>query len=177
MIKKHRKLKNDLTGRTLHHWNVLRYFGNETYLCRCKCGKEMPVTSGSLGNGRSKSCGCYKSPPDYEYNEKVKTRLLKNCTFMPSGCWDWIANIVPNGYGQTTYRRKTGQRAHRISWLVWKGNIPEGLWVLHKCDNRKCINPEHLFLGNHEENMKDMKLKNRACKGENSHLHASRRKK
>ena len=58
-----------------------------------------------------------------------------------------------------------------------KGEIPSSLFVLHNCDNRKCINPEHLFLGTNEENMLDMKLKGRACQGTDSHLHKTRRNK
>jgi hypothetical protein len=52
--------------------------------------------------------------------------------------------------------------AHRHSWTLRNGALPSGKWVLHKCDNRSCVNPEHMFIGDHEENMKDMSLKGRS---------------
>ena len=79
-------------------------------------------------------------------------------------CWEWKAFINPGGYG--TF--KVGKRmihAHRVSWMLSFGDIPNQLWVLHKCDNRSCVNPSHLFLGTNDDNMKDMVLKKRSTKG------------
>lgn len=72
------------------------------------------------------------------------------------GCWNWIACTNPKGYGQFTQLR-----AHRVSYELYVGPIPEGLSVLHKCDNRRCVNPDHLFVGTQDDNMKDMKRKGR----------------
>lgn len=78
-------------------------------------------------------------------------------------CWDWSGTIMESrgGYG---YFRMNGRmfRAHRFSWKLAKGEIPEGLFVLHKCDNAKCVRPSHLFLGTHKDNMDDMVAKGRA---------------
>lgn len=67
---------------------------------------------------------------------------------------------------------------HRASYMVWKGEIPKGMYVLHKCDNRACINPEHLFLGTHIDNMNDMKKKNRQHKrpGQSHHVNKLKNK-
>jgi len=76
-------------------------------------------------------------------------------------CWLWTASLN-RGYGQLADRHgKPPLKAHRVSWELVFGPIPEGLWVLHKCDNPRCVNPNHLFLGDQGTNMKDAASKNR----------------
>jgi len=75
------------------------------------------------------------------------------------GCWNWTGHIHHSGYGM--YR---SDGAHRFSYEKDKGQIPDGLWVLHTCDNRKCVNPAHLFLGTVQDNVDDMHAKGRARK-------------
>ncbi len=79
-------------------------------------------------------------------------------------CWDWEGHIHNSGYGRLTNRRKT-QYAHRFMWESFYGEIPKGLDVCHKCDNKKCVNPHHLFLGTRKDNMIDAKVKNRLQRG------------
>ena len=76
-----------------------------------------------------------------------------------SDCWNWTGHIHHSGYGM--YRSGF---AHRFSYAVANGPIPDGLWVLHKCDNRKCVNPSHLFLGTRQDNVDDMMAKGRGNK-------------
>lgn len=78
-----------------------------------------------------------------------------------SGCWLWIGAV--RSYGKTSLRptiEDGGTRnAARVSWKLHRGAIPEGLHVLHKCDVTLCVNPDHLFLGTHLDNMADMMVK------------------
>lgn len=86
---------------------------------------------------------------------------LKRCKKKPSECWEWPSLINDHGYGILFFHYRR-YRAHRISWRIAKGSIPVGKFVLHRCDNRRCINPRHLWLGNHQDNMDDMRTKGRS---------------
>lgn len=84
------------------------------------------------------------------------------------GCWEWIAALYPTGYGMFSYKQRP-MSAHRASYLMFVGNVPDGLYVLHRCDNRKCIRPSHLFLGTPKDNMDDMTAKGRRYSGSKHH--------
>ena len=83
------------------------------------------------------------------------------------GCWEWTGSRHPDGAGQLQapgspqHGRGSPLHAPRVSWELHYGPIPEGLWVLHRCDNRPCVRPDHLFLGTHDDNMRDMADKGR----------------
>lgn len=84
-----------------------------------------------------------------------------------TACINWTKGLSHNGYGLTTRGNKT-YRAHRLAYCDHYGiehSRIKGLIVRHTCDNRKCVNPEHLELGTHQDNMDDMKQRNRAAKG------------
>lgn len=69
-------------------------------------------------------------------------------------CWEWLAYKNSKGYGSFKINRKTFL-AHRVSWRIFFGEIPEGMNVLHKCNNSSCVNPYHLYLGDQSDNMAD----------------------
>jgi hypothetical protein len=77
------------------------------------------------------------------------------------GCWNWTGSCNKQGYGEFGLEGKL-QRAHRAAYMFYVGSIPPGLFVLHSCDNRRCVNPAHLWLGTQRENIRDMIDKGRS---------------
>lgn len=80
-------------------------------------------------------------------------------TVAPSGCWEWSLSRLPNGYGRVGAKR--GLLAHRWAWTLANGQIPEGMCVLHRCDNRSCVRPDHLWCGSKKDNSQDALRKGR----------------
>ena len=94
--------------------------------------------------------------------QKYQERINKWSMPVPfSGCWIWIGSTGNSGYGKTRFNHSDDLLAHRVSYLGFKGEIPQGMCVLHSCDTRTCVNPQHLFLGTHSDNSKDMVAKGR----------------
>lgn len=110
--------------------------------------------------------------PDYSARKQgkpimeIKDRLILHVVINPaSSCWEWQGS-KRQGYGHTIIgSRKDGTRksvsAHRLSYEIFKGEIPKGYEVCHKCDNPCCINPEHLFVGTRQDNVDDRERKHR----------------
>lgn len=90
------------------------------------------------------------------------------------GCWVWTGALAKNGYGQIGAGGKRGRvlYAHRVAYELYIGKVPDDSLVCHTCDNRQCVNPDHLFLGSYKDNMQDAVKKGRTARGERNGMRA-----
>lgn len=135
------------------------------------CGQLFTARACRIAVGKDKFCStdCYHLSTRGKHRYKpiqgtLSERLWPRVDVRsPSECWEWQGAILQNvGYGQLWDNRiKRNIGTHRAAWEVTNGPIPDGLHVLHRCDNRPCCNPSHLFLGTHKDNMRDKMAKGR----------------
>jgi hypothetical protein len=101
----------------------------------------------------------HRKPVEERFLEKVnKDGPL--CVHLGTKCWVWMGGTYPEGYGEIKIDGYV-RLAHRVSWEIANGEVPDGLCVLHKCDNPACVRPDHLFLGTKKDNVDDMVNKGR----------------
>lgn len=98
----------------------------------------------------------------------VWARIQPRLRVADSGCWEYTGYVMPTGYVQVSYRRKNTW-GHHLAYRANKGPIPAGLRVMHSCDNRKCLNPDHLSLGTQQDNIRDCVTKGRQASRRKTH--------
>ena len=148
-----------------------RINGRTNWLCKCDCGTEKYVLRQCLIAGQ-KSCGCIsqearKKGASEAAKRKLHSRFEKKLLpITETGCLIWMGQTNNTGYGCTTLNGKP-IKAHRLAWILSNGEIENNKHVLHICDIPSCCNPKHLFLGTHQDNMKDRQIKQRQPHGIN----------
>lgn len=105
----------------------------------------------------------YRHRPNGEIDSVPLEERFWNKVKEGPGCWEWQGYKFSNGYGGIkSHQGKRMLLAHRVSYAIAYGEIPEGKLVCHKCDNTKCVRPDHLFLGTQADNLLDMRRKGRS---------------
>jgi len=108
----------------------------------------------------SVACGKVGGSHTAEFSMEQLDKLLTKTVRTKTGCLEWRGRVNAQGYGMVIYNDREW-RVHRLMWTITNGPVPQGLYVLHKCDNRICCEPDHLFIGTQRDNIADMIAKGR----------------
>lgn len=152
-------------GQIFEKWTILKVLGKldkkHIFLeCKCECGSIRKITYDSIRQKKSKGClTCHQG--------SLTDRFSKSYIILENGCWEW------QRYGHGDYGRifaiddngkYRSQLAHRVSYRLKNGPIPQDMCICHTCDNRRCVNPAHLWLGTFKDNSQDKIKKGRDVK-------------
>ena len=127
--------------------------------CSRKCASEA-ISFYLTTNPFPKANKFYEKATPEEFLNRLKQKYEKQVIRNEAGCWEW-KGATQRGYGTITHSKGKTERAHRFSWLIHHGEFDKSLHVLHKCDNRLCTRPDHLFLGTAKDNSNDKVFKKR----------------
>lgn len=157
-------LRRDITAKNRAERLAKRLLTPPRTTKRCsKCLQELPLISFQRHHGTHQpQCrDCRRRPDQTRRAQSVEEKFWQYVIpGDPDACWEWRHTRFGNGYGRL-HVQNTYYRAHRVSYQLHKGSIPEGMQVCHTCDNPPCCNPSHLFLGTAEDNANDSMLKGR----------------
>jgi hypothetical protein len=129
--------------------------------CQCGCGKPVPLAKKTSTRDRVVKGRPVRFLRGHGSKKSLAEQFWTKVNMGGDGCWNWTASTMPSGYGCLRVEGKT-KSSHRTVWQLERGEIPHGLCVLHVCDNRRCVRPDHLFLGTRVDNIRDMEAKGRA---------------
>ena len=134
-----------------------------------RCGSTSIAQASRLKPGTLLFCsGSCRTAHFNEERARPIRELFMNNVDKTSSCWLWTGALGRGGYGRATAARGKKNRselAHRLSHKLFKGPIPKGMFVCHTCDNPRCVNPDHLWLGTRQDNVDDMVSKGRSLRG------------
>lgn len=142
---------------------------NPSGLCQCGCGQPTPIATATAtarrhvkGFPKPYIPGHKNGPDRTPLEDRFWAKVNKT-----DGCWLWTGFLGQNGYGRISRGGRYGKDdgAHRISWELHFGPIPDDMWVCHHCDNPACVRPDHLFLGRARDNVADKIRKGRSSMG------------
>ena len=142
------------------------YESRQKTRCCAQCGIEYRLNPKLSIRSLNKAIFCSRSCKAINQHGPAEERFWKQVEKTDS-CWNWTGHSKAGWHGLFTWNKRQGQ-AHRYAWERERGPITDGLFVLHRCDNPKCVRVAHLFLGTQLDNMRDMALKGRSRK---SNLH------
>jgi hypothetical protein len=136
--------------------------------CQCGCGGEVSIATRNYPKFGHVKGQPVRFIPGHSNGPPLEERFHDRVAAAgPDDCWLWTGGRLPAGYGALWDKRINNNRAtHRLAWELANGPIPDGLWVLHRCDNPPCCNPAHLFLGTQAENDADRTVKGRSSRGD-----------